>query len=211
MSRTAWRVRWPGTLPYARCPGVTAALDAGPQAYHHPAAVRRGPLHRHHARPGSDRRIGCGRHSCRRGARRARPGVRAGLQAEPGTGINPKAHPRRGVRGQWPRSVPGGAVRHREQGPAGAAGQRQPPRARVRAGIVPGPDGAEDRPVRGRVRHLDQRPMPPGRTFSVPPTTSADRFPPPSGLPFFSGDASSSSGTATTIPPETGTAHDETG
>jgi hypothetical protein len=41
--------------------------------------------------------------------------------------------------------------------------------------------------------------------------TSADRFPPPSGLPFFSGDASSSSGTATTIPPETGTAHDGTG
>ncbi len=49
------------------------------------------------------------------------------------------------------------------------------------------------------------------RIFSVPPMTSADRSPPPSGLPFFSGDASSSSGTATIIPPGTGTAHDGTG
>ena len=39
----------------------------------------------------------------------------------------------------------------------------------------------------------------------------ADRSPPPRSLPLFSGDASSSSGTATIIPPGTGTAHDGTG
>jgi hypothetical protein len=41
--------------------------------------------------------------------------------------------------------------------------------------------------------------------------TSADRSPSPRSLPLLSGDASNSSGTATTIPPETGTACDGTG
>ena len=52
---------------------------------------------------------------------------------------------------------------------------------------------------------------PPARIFSVPPMTSADRSAPPRSLPFFSGDATSSSGTAIIIPAETGTACDETG
>ena len=54
---------------------------------------------------------------------------------------------------------PGGPVRHREQRPARAAGQRQRPQARVRAGIITRAHGAEERPVRGRVRHPDQRPV----------------------------------------------------
>ena len=49
------------------------------------------------------------------------------------------------------------------------------------------------------------------RIFSVPPMTSADRSASPRFLPLFSGEASSSAGTATIIPAETGTAHDETG
>ena len=39
MSRADSRVRPPGTLTCARCPAVTSALDAGPEAYHNPAAV----------------------------------------------------------------------------------------------------------------------------------------------------------------------------
>jgi hypothetical protein len=58
--------------------------------------------------------------------------------------------------------------------------------------------------------HLAEHHRIPARTFPVPPMTSADRSLSPSSLPFFSGDASSSSGTATTIPPETGTACDGT-
>ena len=53
----------------------------------------------------------------------------------------------------------GGPVRHREQRPARAAGQRQRPQARVRAAVITGAHGAEERPVRGRVRHPDQRPV----------------------------------------------------
>ena len=33
------RVRSPGTLTFVRCPAVRSALDAGPEAYHNPAAV----------------------------------------------------------------------------------------------------------------------------------------------------------------------------
>ena len=43
-------------------------------------------------------------------------------------------------------------VRHREQCTARAAGQRERPQARVRAGVITGADGAEARPVRRRVR-----------------------------------------------------------
>ena len=53
----------------------------------------------------------------------------------------------------------GGPVRHREQCPARAAGQRERPQARVRAGVISGAYGAEERPVRGRVRHPQQRPV----------------------------------------------------
>jgi hypothetical protein len=45
VSRAASRVRSPGTFTCARCPAVTAALDAVPEAYHDPAAVWWGPLH----------------------------------------------------------------------------------------------------------------------------------------------------------------------
>ena len=58
---------------------------------------------------------------------------------------------------------------------------------------------------------LQNTTAPPVRTFSVPPTTSADLSQSPRSLPFFSGEASSSSGTATIIPPETGTARDGAG
>jgi hypothetical protein len=116
----------------------------------------------------------------------------------------------------WALAVrPGGPVRHGEQRPARAAGQRERPQARVRAGIIRGPRSAEARPVRGRVRHPQQRPVqrprpqrpvlpdrhragaapplvlaPPVRTFSVPPTASADLSASPKSLPFLSGDAS---------------------
>ena len=39
MSGADSRVRSPGTLTCARCPAVRSALDAGPEAYDHPAAV----------------------------------------------------------------------------------------------------------------------------------------------------------------------------
>jgi hypothetical protein len=52
---------------------------------------------------------------------------------------------------------------------------------------------------------------PPVRIFSVPPMTSADRSASPRSRPFISGDASRSSGTATIIPAETGTAASGTG
>jgi hypothetical protein len=39
VSRTDSRVRSPGIFTYARCPAVTSALDAGPEAYDNPAAV----------------------------------------------------------------------------------------------------------------------------------------------------------------------------
>jgi hypothetical protein len=39
VSRAASRVRQPGTFTCARCPAVTAGLDAVPEAYHNPAAV----------------------------------------------------------------------------------------------------------------------------------------------------------------------------
>jgi hypothetical protein len=52
---------------------------------------------------------------------------------------------------------------------------------------------------------------PPVRIFSVPPMTSADRSESPGSRPFLSGDASRSSGTATIIPAETGTAASGTG
>lgn len=42
--RVVSRVRQPGTFTCARCPAVTAALDAVPEAYHNPAAVWWGPL-----------------------------------------------------------------------------------------------------------------------------------------------------------------------
>jgi hypothetical protein len=58
---------------------------------------------------------------------------------------------------------------------------------------------------------LQNTTAPPVRIFSVPPVTSADRSASPRFLPLFSGDASSSSGTAIIIAPETGTAHDGTG
>jgi hypothetical protein len=44
VSRADSRVRSPGTLTYARGPAVRSALDAGPEAYHHPAAVWCGAL-----------------------------------------------------------------------------------------------------------------------------------------------------------------------
>ena len=39
MSRADSRVHPPGTLTSARGPAVRSALDAGPEAYHNPAAV----------------------------------------------------------------------------------------------------------------------------------------------------------------------------
>jgi hypothetical protein len=39
VSRAASRVRSPAPFPFARCPAVTAALDAVAEAYHNPAAV----------------------------------------------------------------------------------------------------------------------------------------------------------------------------
>ena len=58
---------------------------------------------------------------------------------------------------------------------------------------------------------LQNTTAPPVRTFPVPPTTSADLSLSPRSLPFLSGDARSSSGTAITIPPETDAARDGTG
>lgn len=43
--RVVSRVRQPGTFTCARCPAVTAALDAVPEAYHNPVAVWWGLLH----------------------------------------------------------------------------------------------------------------------------------------------------------------------
>ena len=55
---------------------------------------------------------------------------------------------------------PGGAVRHREQGPAGGSRSAAAPAAHgYGPESSPVPDGAEDGPVRGRVRHPDQRPV----------------------------------------------------
>ncbi len=51
----------------------------------------------------------------------------------------------------------------------------------------------------------------PVRIFPVPPMTSADTSGSSRSRPFFSGDASSSPGTATIIPAETGTAASGTG
>jgi hypothetical protein len=45
VSRADSRARRPGNLSDSRCPAVTSALDAGPEAYHNPAAVWWGPLH----------------------------------------------------------------------------------------------------------------------------------------------------------------------
>jgi len=42
VSRAASRVRRPGSFTCARCPVVAAALDAVPEAYHNPAAIRWG-------------------------------------------------------------------------------------------------------------------------------------------------------------------------
>jgi len=39
VSRAASRVRSPAPFPFARCPAVTAALDAVAEAYHNPVAV----------------------------------------------------------------------------------------------------------------------------------------------------------------------------
>ena len=39
VSRADSRVRLPGAVTCARCPAVTSALDAVPEAYHNPAAV----------------------------------------------------------------------------------------------------------------------------------------------------------------------------
>ena len=50
-------------------------------------------------------------------------------------------------------------MRHREQRPAPAAGQRQRAQARVRAAVIARAHGAEERPVRGRVRYPQQRPV----------------------------------------------------
>jgi hypothetical protein len=44
VSRADSRVRLPGTFPCPRCPAVTSALDAVPEAYHNPAAVWWGPF-----------------------------------------------------------------------------------------------------------------------------------------------------------------------
>jgi hypothetical protein len=52
---------------------------------------------------------------------------------------------------------------------------------------------------------------PPVRIFSVPPMTSADRSVSPRSRPFLSGGATSSAGTATIIPAETGTTASGTG
>jgi hypothetical protein len=44
VSRADSRVRRPGTFTCARCPAVRSALDAVPEAYHNPAAVRWGAI-----------------------------------------------------------------------------------------------------------------------------------------------------------------------
>lgn len=51
-------MRSPGTLTYFRGPAVRSDLDAGPEAYHHPVAVRWGLLHLMglHCRPDGRRR-----------------------------------------------------------------------------------------------------------------------------------------------------------
>ena len=50
-------------------------------------------------------------------------------------------------------------MRHREQDPARAAGHGQCPGLRERRCVVPGAGGPEERPVRGRVRDPQQRPV----------------------------------------------------
>ena len=128
-------------------------------------------------------------------------------------------HPDHECPGQQPFPLPlhePGAQRRPPRDPADGTGpglvlQRPQRRVMHRAALRP------DLPVpptcaSATATTLQNTTAPPAPTFSVPDHQRGPLEPsPPRSLPLFSGDASNSSGTATIIPPETGTAHDGTG